>query len=79
MNRFHEIFRPDATELISMRKSLDMDAELGDRLESLREEEIRQVFDKKKAVKKQNVITQVMAVSVDATKLREKGTRAAKC
>jgi hypothetical protein len=50
-----------------------MDAQLGDRLESLRQEEIRQVFDKKKAIEKANVITQVMAVSVDATKLREKG------
>ena len=56
-----------------MRKSLDMDAELGDRLESLRQEEIRQVFEKKQAVEKENVITQVMAVSVDATKLRERG------
>ena len=38
--RFHEIFRPDGTELISLRKALDMDAQLGGRLESLRQEEI---------------------------------------
>lgn len=71
--RFHEIFRPDATELISMRKSLDMDAELGERLESLRQEEIRQVFEKKQLIAKENEIKELMAVSVDATKLRERG------
>ena len=73
LERFHEIFRPDATELISMRKSLDMDAELGGRLESLRQEEIAQVFEKRQAVAKDNPIEGVMAVSVDATKLRERG------
>jgi hypothetical protein len=73
LERFHEIFRPDATELISMRKSLDMDAELGGRLESLRQQEIAQVFMAKRAVAKENVIKDVMAVSVDATKLRERG------
>jgi hypothetical protein len=73
LDRFHEIFRPDATELISMRKALDMDAELGGRLESLRQQEIAQVFVAKRAVTKENAIEDVMAVSVDATKLRERG------
>ncbi len=73
LERFHEIFRPDATQLISMRKSLDMDAELGSRLESLRQEEITQVFEKGHAVAPDNPIEGVMAVSVDATKLRERG------
>lgn len=75
LQRFHEIFRPDATELISTRKALDMDAQLGSRLESLRQEEIRQVFEKKKPVGTQNTIEGVMAVSVDATKLRERGIK----
>jgi hypothetical protein len=44
LDRFHEIFRPDATELISMRKPLDMDAELGSRLESLRQQEIARLL-----------------------------------
>jgi hypothetical protein len=56
-----------------MRKSLDMDAELGARLESLRQQEIAQVFVGKRAVAKENVIKDVMAASVDATKLRERG------
>jgi len=73
LDRFHEIFRPDATELISMRKSLDMDGELGDRLERLRQQEIVQVFEKRQVVAKDNPIHGVMAVSVDATKLRERG------
>jgi len=73
LDRFHEIFRPDATQLISTRKSLDMDAELGSRLENLRQAEIVQVFEKNQAVAKDNPIKGVMAVSVDATKLRERG------
>lgn len=73
LDRFHEIFRPDATELISLRKSLDMDAELGGRLETLRQEEIAQVFQKKQLIAKENVIEDLMAVSVDATKLRQRG------
>jgi hypothetical protein len=75
LERFHEIFRPDATELISMRKALDMDAELGGRLERLRQEEIAQVFEKKKPIAKEGVIKDLMAVSVDATKLRQRGEK----
>jgi hypothetical protein len=73
LDRFHEIFRPDATERISLRKSLDMDAELGERLERLRQEEITQVFEKRQFIAKDNVIKDLMAVSVDATKLRQRG------
>jgi hypothetical protein len=73
LDRFHEIFRPDATELISLRKSLDMDGELGGRLEALRQEEVARVFEKKQLIAKENVIKDLMAVSVDATKLRQRG------
>lgn len=73
LERFHEIFRPDGAELISMKKSLDMDAELGSRLERLRQQEIDQVFEKKQPMDKENTIEGVMAVSADATKLRERG------
>lgn len=73
LDRFHEIFRPDATELISLRKSLDMDAELGGRLEALRQEEVAWIFEKKQLIAKENVIKDLMAVSVDATKLRQRG------
>ncbi len=74
LERFHEIFRPDGTELISLRKSLDMDAQLGSRLESLRQEEIGQVYEKKAAREHRTIRSkELMAVSVDATKLRQWG------
>jgi hypothetical protein len=73
LERFHEIFRPDGTELISMRKALDMDAELGEGLERLRQEEIVQVFEKRRPIAKEKVIADLMAVSVDATKVRQRG------
>ena len=73
LKHFHEIFRPDGTELISERKALDMDAELGSRLEQLRQEEIRQVFQRKRDVRQEAPIEDRMAISVDATKVREWG------
>jgi hypothetical protein len=76
LQRFHEIFRSDTTELISMRKALDMDAELGGRLERLRQEEIVQLFEKRQPIAKENVIEKRMAVSVDATKVRQRGEEA---
>ena len=45
LNRFHEIFRPDGKHLVSMRKALDMDYELGGRLEEQRQKEIQGVFE----------------------------------
>ena len=53
-----------------------MDAELGLRLEALRQEEVSQVFKKKPLIAKENVIEDLMAVSVDATKLRQRRGRA---
>ena len=72
LNRFQEIFRPEGKDLVSMRKSLDMDYELGERLERLRQEEIEQVFAKGEEIKKDDVIEGTMAISIDATKVREK-------
>ncbi len=73
LERFHEIFRPDGAEQISMRKSLDMDAQLGEGLQRLRQQEISQVFETMQPLAKESSIADVMAVSVDATKLRERG------
>ena len=73
LRQFHEIFRPDGTQLISERKALDMDAELGKRLEQVRQEEIRQLFDEKRDVAVESSIEDRMAISVDATKVREWG------
>jgi hypothetical protein len=70
--RFHEIFRPAAKDLISMRKVLDMDYELGERLEGVRQEEIERVYEKGEEIEKEDVVEGMMAVSVDATKVREK-------
>ncbi len=58
---------------VPLRKSLDMDAELGERLEELRQEEIAQVFEKRQPIRNENVIKDLMAVSVDATKLPQRG------
>jgi hypothetical protein len=71
LNRFHEIFRPGGKHLISMRKALDMDYELGDRIEYTRQEAIRKVFDEVKPVEKHRMTEGVVAVSIDATKVRE--------
>ena len=72
LNRFHEIFRPGGKHLLSMRKALDMDYELGERIEYTREEEIRQVFDEVQPVEKHRLTEGVVVVSIDATKVREK-------
>lgn len=72
IRRFHEIFRPGGKDLISMRKVLDMDYELGVRLEEVRQEEIERVYERGEQIEKENVVEGVMAVSIDATKVREK-------
>jgi hypothetical protein len=79
LNRFHEIFRPDGKDLISMRKVLDMDYELGEKLEELRQQEIIDVFEDVKEIKKEDIIKGAVAVSIDATKVRERlGEKAVK-
>ena len=55
-----------------MRKALDMDYAVGARIEENRQEEIRQVFDKQATIETQKPIEGRIAVSIDATKLREK-------
>ena len=72
LNRFHEIFRPDGKHLVSMRKALDMDYELGGRLEQQRQNEIKGIFEQQLAMEVQREIEGTMAVSIDATKIREK-------
>ena len=79
LNRFHEIFRPDGKDLISMRKVLDMDYELGEKLLELRQQEIIDLFDDGKEIEKEDIIKGAVAVSIDATKVREKlGEKAGK-
>ena len=72
LDQFHRIFRPEGREEISMRKALDMDYELGEGLEGLRQQEIRKVHQQDKPIPKEAPIEGMMAVSIDATKVREK-------
>jgi len=72
LNRFHEIFRPDGKHLVSMRKALDMDYELGGRLEEQRQKEIKMVFERRLPMEVHQEMEGTMAVSIDATKVREK-------
>ena len=55
-----------------MRKALDMDYELGSRLEEQRQKEIKGVFEQRLPMEVQREIEGTMAVSIDATKVREK-------
>ena len=72
LNRFHEIFRPDGRHLVSMRKALDMDYALGARIEENRQQEQQQVFEKEAPIAVQQPVDGTIAVSIDATKVREK-------
>lgn len=72
LNRFHEIFRPDGRHLVSMRKALDMDYALGARIEENRQQELQQVFEKEAPIAVQQAVDGTIAVSIDATKVREK-------
>ena len=72
LDQFHRIFRPEGKDEISMRKALDMDYELGEALEGLRQQEIKTVLEHDEPIAKQTPIKGLMAVSIDATKVREK-------
>jgi len=69
---FHEVFRPEGGEELSMRKALDMDYALGERLEELRRGEIERWHVDERSIDSRAPIEGTMVVSVDATKLREK-------
>jgi hypothetical protein len=72
LKQFHEIFRPDGKQELSPRKVLDMDYELGQRLEAQRQKEIRKVFEQGQEIESQDEVVGTMGVSIDATKVREK-------
>ena len=69
---FHQIFRPDGKDLVSMRKALDMDYELGKKLASKRKQEIEAVQKSGEVIEEQRAIRETMVVSIDAGKVREK-------
>jgi len=68
---FREFLRPSGEDLISTRKALDMDYQLGRGLEGLRQGEIEAV-DRDEPIEERSPISGVMAISIDATKVREK-------
>lgn len=69
---FHQIFRPDGKDLISMRKALDMDYELGEKLKRRRQQEIEASMSGGNLVEKHRPILGRVAISIDAGKVREK-------
>jgi hypothetical protein len=69
---FHQIFRPDGRDLVSMRTALDMDYELGEKLITMRREEIEGVESGGEIGEEQRAIRGTMAISIDAGKVREK-------
>jgi hypothetical protein len=69
---FHQIFRPDGKDLVSMRKALDMDYELGTKLKERRRQEIAAGQKKRAVIEEQRPILGTVAVSIDAGKVREK-------
>ena len=71
LDLFAQIFRPYGEDEISMRKALDMDYELGAALEGLRQQEI-EATDRGESIERHRPIDGVVAVSIDATKIREK-------
>ena len=60
---FHQIFRPDGKDLISMRKALDMDYELGGKLKEKRRQQIAAGEKKRAVIEEQHMIMGTAAVS----------------
>ena len=67
LEQFHEVFRADERELISMQKAFEMVREVGSGLQEQRQQEIRERADKPLAVREE--ISATMAVSIDAGKV----------
>ena len=66
--QFHEVFRPDERELVSMNKAFEMVREVGDGLDQQRQREITERADEPVAVREE-ITTGTMAVSIDAGKV----------
>ena len=67
LEQFHEVFRADERELISMQKAFEMVRKVGSGLQEQRHQEIRERADKPLAVREE--ISATMAVSIDAGKV----------
>jgi hypothetical protein len=71
LQHFHEIFRPSGQNRISVHRALEMDYRLGERIERIRQAEIKGVYEQGVSLPKDRPIEGTMVVEVDAAKMRE--------
>ena len=69
LDHFHEVFRADGIERISMRKAYEMTCEVNRGLEQQRQQEITEYLEEDKRVAVQEEITETMVVCIDAGKV----------
>ena len=69
LEHFHEVFRADGKERVSMRKAYEMVCEENRGLEQQRQQEIKEYLQEDKRVAVQEQITETMVVCIDATKV----------
>ena len=69
LQQFHEVFRADGSERVSMRKAYEMVCAENRGLEQQRQQEISEYLEQDKRVAVQEQITDTMVVCIDATKL----------
>lgn len=73
LDHFHEIFRPNGIDYISLSKAENMDRELGEKINIIKKQEIDMVFKKNKwDIKKENPIKKIMSVQIDGTGIPHK-------
>ena len=73
LDHFHEIFRPSGINYISLAKAENMDRELGNKLETIKQQEIKEVFNNGNfAIKKENMIESIVCVQIDGTGIPHK-------
>ena len=69
LDQFHEVFRADGKERVSMHKAYEMVCAVNEGLEQQRQQEIKEYLEDDKRVAVQEQITGTMVVCVDATKV----------
>lgn len=73
LDHFHEIFRPNGINYISLAKAENMDRELGKKIETVKQNEIKKVFcENEYDIKKEKPIHKIMSVQIDGTGIPHK-------
>lgn len=74
LNHFHEVFRPDGSDYLSLAKAEALIDEHGARLEHIRRLEQSHIFDPQAddTLQRERVVEDTLAVAVDATTIRHK-------